>query len=372
MRILPLALVVALLMLPFATVRAAAIDCLKAAQPVEHLVCDDPELLRLDGLLNQAFAKHRKAAKNPKPLVEAQRDWADRRGPGCGLPATGDAPERDRQWSAAACVVRLYHARLAELGVPPRPPPDQPKAAQAADFLHPLCVEALLASLPVDEPARPVPLTACARGFAHVPVSETRPGLFGSAIASEGESGWFGYRVSARLGDGRDVVVVYESSGGTGVFSEVVALRRTPLDGEIQITAESLFSGGDRCNGGIETAEVTREGTLLVETYATAAELLDLAGIDPDDIDSGMPGCAACCLGRARSLVPPGGKPELVSLTVDSLEPLAGVPGPAACLGGLLRAEAPGLPHALTAAKLRAMGGRFRETCLVPAARTAP
>ncbi|MBF0334075.1 MAG: DUF1311 domain-containing protein [Alphaproteobacteria bacterium] len=367
MRLLFLIIAAALSMAPDATARASAIDCLKATRPVEHLVCDDPELLRLDGLLNQAFAKARKATKAPKPLVDEQRAWAERRGAECGLPA-GQPADRDRQWSAAGCVARLYRARLAELGLPqPAPPPSRP-----ADFLHPLCVEAMLASLPVDEPARPVPLKACGRGFAHVPVGETRPGLFGSATASQGESGWFGYRVAARLGDGRDVLVIFESGGGTGVFSEVAALRRVATDGETLMTAESLLAGGDRCNGGIETAEVTREGALLIESYATAVELLELAGIDPDEVDPSMPGCASCCLGRARGVVSQAGKSELVSLTLDSLDPLAGVAGAPACLGGLLRAEAPNLPHVLVAAKVRAVGRRFRETCLAPPPRASP
>ncbi|MBF0374334.1 MAG: DUF1311 domain-containing protein [Alphaproteobacteria bacterium] len=368
MRVLVLIFAAALATLPASTAGAAAIDCLKAGQPVEHLVCDDPELLRLDGLLNQAFAKARKATKTPKPLVDEQRAWAGRRGPDCGLPPTGEAADRDRQWSAAGCVAGLYRARLAELGLPqPEPAPPRP-----ADFPHPLCVEATLASLPVDEPARPVPLKACGRGFAHVPVSETRPGLFGSATASQGESGWFGYRAAARLGDGRDVLVIFESGGGTGVFSEVVALRRVAADGDILMTAESLFAGGDRCNGGIETAEVTRDGALLVESYATALELLELAGVEPDDVDPTVPGCASCCLGRARGVVPQGGKLELVSVTLDSLDSLTGVAGPAACLSGLLRAEAPKLPHALAAAQVRAVGRRFRETCLAPTPRASP
>lgn len=92
-------------------------------------------------------------------------------------------------------------------------------------------------------------------------------------------------------------VLVESSGGGTGQFSSVYTLGENNGDLEILDT----IAGGDRCNGGIESASVV-EGELIFNQYVTPFDFLDLADNNPyglkayDDLEA----CAACCYGIAR------------------------------------------------------------------------
>lgn len=83
-----------------------AIDCAKAATPVERAICGSEELLRLDRELNEAF----KALRDRTPegdrdaLRSAQRRWLEGRDQRCG--------------GAAICLAEALRARVAELRAP--------------------------------------------------------------------------------------------------------------------------------------------------------------------------------------------------------------------------------------------------------------
>jgi uncharacterized protein len=67
----------------------ASFDCLKAALPVEQLICSDPQLLRLDGALGDAFATYRQRLpeKDRAGALAEQRAWLAQRLKQCDVPA---------------------------------------------------------------------------------------------------------------------------------------------------------------------------------------------------------------------------------------------------------------------------------------------
>ena len=92
-------------------------------------------------------------------------------------------------------------------------------------------------------------------------------------------------------------ILVESASGGTGQFSSVYIVGENGAELEILDT----IAGGDRCNGGIESASVV-EGNLVFNQYVTPFDFLDLADSNPyglkayQDLDA----CAVCCYGVAR------------------------------------------------------------------------
>ena len=58
----------------------ASFDCLKAAAPIEQLICSDPQLITLDGALGEAFASFRQRLpeKDRAGALAEQRTWLDR------------------------------------------------------------------------------------------------------------------------------------------------------------------------------------------------------------------------------------------------------------------------------------------------------
>ena len=92
----------------------ASFDCAKAATPVEHAVCADATLARLDREVAQAYAtrQHNVSgdAATAQALRTAQRTWLGHR----------DAACKDRTGATlAACLVGVYRTRLAELSQTP-------------------------------------------------------------------------------------------------------------------------------------------------------------------------------------------------------------------------------------------------------------
>jgi uncharacterized protein YecT (DUF1311 family) len=57
---------------------AHAIDCARASSSIEHMICDDPKLMRADAALGRAYAAILKAAPDPEihaMLVTSQKRW---------------------------------------------------------------------------------------------------------------------------------------------------------------------------------------------------------------------------------------------------------------------------------------------------------
>jgi len=59
---------------------AASFDCRKASTGIEKVICDDPELNRLDGEMGRLYHK----AKNIPGMKQEQKNWVHRRNSMCG------------------------------------------------------------------------------------------------------------------------------------------------------------------------------------------------------------------------------------------------------------------------------------------------
>lgn len=94
---------------------AASFDCAKAATAVEHAICADAALARLDRELAQAYGRARatateESADRVAAVRAVQRRWLGRRGSACA--GRSGAVLVD-------CLAGLYRARLAELAPSP-------------------------------------------------------------------------------------------------------------------------------------------------------------------------------------------------------------------------------------------------------------
>ena len=140
-----LTFVLVVLALPATSVRAeqASFDCLKAAAPIEQLICSDPQLLTLDGALGDAFAKYRQRGpeKERAGALAEQRAWLALRLKQCDVPAKGGAElALEVRWRTAPCLNEMYRARLAALGAPADPPqPSLPQLADPGSFTRIAC-----------------------------------------------------------------------------------------------------------------------------------------------------------------------------------------------------------------------------------------
>jgi len=79
------------------TATAASFDCRNATTGIERVICDDPELSRLDGEMGRLYNK----AKHLPGMAQEQRDWVHRRNKICG--------------SGFACLLGETKDRVAEL-----------------------------------------------------------------------------------------------------------------------------------------------------------------------------------------------------------------------------------------------------------------
>lgn len=108
--------------LPFCMILLAAVpaaaqqpsfDCAAAAQPVETLICADPELARLDAELAQAYRAGLAATSGDAQdtLRLGQRTWSANRAGACGVEDEAALDVED----AIGCLSALYRARIAAL-----------------------------------------------------------------------------------------------------------------------------------------------------------------------------------------------------------------------------------------------------------------
>ncbi|MGE5441563.1 MAG: lysozyme inhibitor LprI family protein [Bacteroidota bacterium] len=189
----PFVLVFAAAALGWTPVRAgqASFDFLKAAAPIEQLICSDPQLLTLDRALGDAFAayqRHLPDKDRTGALVE-QRSWLAARLKQCGVPTKEEEVEPEVRWRTAPCLEEMYRARLAALGAPTETPPPLPQTAEPG-FIHPACLWTIVEQDSEEQaaaaPAPRIPLAACARGSRHIPVSAGNEGSFSAPGAVDG------------------------------------------------------------------------------------------------------------------------------------------------------------------------------------------
>jgi uncharacterized protein len=358
----------------------ASFDCLQSQQPIETLICSDPQLIELDGALGAAFLAYRQhlAAKQREPALEEQRGWLAERLSRCGVPAKGSDVADEVRWRAAPCLDEMYRTRLAALGAPHPALPAAAVIAAQPGFIHPACLWSIIeqdiesSADTTNEQRVRIPLAACARGNRHIPFSQDAQGALSAKGASDGYGTWLSYRVVGTLPDGRDVAIVWYNAGGSGQFSELYLLRRTsaPDQSEVLLSGELMAGGGDRCNGGIEEARLIDSGSVEIDYAVTPLDLLSEA--DEELADANMDSlalCAACCTGTVRRRLAIATKNETtVSATVDRLLSREigedeGEPAQA-CFDNILGKAAGTLPHTFLAPELTAIALRFAKNCV--------
>jgi Uncharacterized protein conserved in bacteria, putative lipoprotein len=343
-------------------------DCNNASTTAEKLICSDAALSRLDKSLADSFQGLRQQRTGPAHdrLVGEQRAWLTARDRTCGIPAGGAEPTLAQRWTWAPCLAEQYRVRLTQLGVSV-PPVERPAAANATGFIHPLCLDLATGGRAGEGDDSPIPilLDDCNRGYRHVDVDVGDRGMIGASGAVGGFPTWFSYRPIGRLTNGESVVLVEWSGGGTGQFSEIDSIRSTTDGGETTISARNLLGGGDRCNGGIESASMRGESAIDVVVRATPADIVAAGdpGIDVYGYD--LASCAICCAGTIAYRFDVGANKQAVaSATVGERlsEQQDAAQDAQACFDRLV-ATGGNLPRTFDAAALAQLAQRFREGC---------
>lgn len=88
---------------------AASFDCTKATSKIEEIICRYNHLSQLDEVLTRAYQERLRELKETKYLREQQRTWLS---------------EVRNRCMDAACLVKVYQKRLAQLSVAPTFPSD--------------------------------------------------------------------------------------------------------------------------------------------------------------------------------------------------------------------------------------------------------
>lgn len=84
-------------------VQAASFDCTKAQSKVEHQICDNPEISKLDEKLSAAYKITLQDEKQTDTIKKAQKQWMKER----------------NACSSTDCLARTYQSRISELAVTP-------------------------------------------------------------------------------------------------------------------------------------------------------------------------------------------------------------------------------------------------------------
>ena len=91
---------------------AASFDCLKAASPIENLICSDEKLANLDREMMALFTAMRNAIGNEEARqgqLQEQRAWLKARLTTCKVPSSGKLP--DDTSAMRACLTDELHKR---------------------------------------------------------------------------------------------------------------------------------------------------------------------------------------------------------------------------------------------------------------------
>ena len=79
--------------------QAASFDCAKASTKIEHLICDNPEISKLDEAMAESYKEALKDHAHAKAIRQAQREWIKER----------------NHCDDAACVQHIFETRLSAL-----------------------------------------------------------------------------------------------------------------------------------------------------------------------------------------------------------------------------------------------------------------
>jgi hypothetical protein len=251
------------------------------------------------------------------------------------------------------------------------PDPALPSPAGAGDpgFLHPLCLRDLLQAARDGGAPEPLPLQACNAGYRDVPSTLGARGIVSAQGHEAGTATWLGYRRIGKLPGGDGLVLVYENTGGSGVFSSLERLRQVGEGAAATLVLVRFYGGGDRCNGGLRDARLEPRGQILTDAAITPADLMAAGGAGEAfqpyrDLDASAAGCIVfATLERAAD---EDGEPRLVSVTIEALPDLTAwdqPPARQACFNEEVRAAVGDLPATLDAARVRALTGAIASAC---------
>lgn len=104
-------------------------DCAKASAPVEHAICGDAALAKLDADLASRYTEELAKASDPDAMRSEQRAWAGERANACGILPGADDDAPDFSADQIACLKDLYNARLSALTAAAPVPEKAPDAA---------------------------------------------------------------------------------------------------------------------------------------------------------------------------------------------------------------------------------------------------
>ncbi len=90
-------------------------DCTKASAPIEHAICSDAALAKLDADLAARYADKLVHVADPTGLRSEQRAWVSERANACGILPGADDDMPDFSADQMGCLKDLYNARVAAL-----------------------------------------------------------------------------------------------------------------------------------------------------------------------------------------------------------------------------------------------------------------
>lgn len=269
-----------------------ALDCYDPKNVGQSAICSSERLFNLD----------RKLAENKNTNVTRKAIIAE-----CN--AGGEATLRaEDTWKTSDCLWHAFHKALniAEPNIGDK------------SIVHPVCIDSLLPSMenPDSGKGQSIDLAACQIGSRHLPFDQ--PDVKNQVFyhhdrwGPEMHSGWIGYSDIGRIG--KDALLsIYDNGGGTGTFSMLALVRGMPDEtGGIKpgdrLELIYIWFFGDRCNGGLESSEITKTGDILVQAHVTTADLLWNA---PQSLDGkwqppeGIAYSAANCIGTVKYKIDP-------------------------------------------------------------------
>jgi hypothetical protein len=335
---------------------------------LENIICEDGVIANLDTQLADAYSKKAKvlSVQEAKSLLSQQRQWLKRRYSECKITPGESDPTTDLQWAVAPCLADLYRKRLADFGVTIPQPATDGGISATTGFIHPSCLYLVVGvgswfQQNPDPPMKELPIDACNRGRSHWPMRQN-----GKFITSLGNDDGdfhqeFGYWFTGRLEDGRELVVVSYWGGGTMFNTAVVAITRKTKSGQGWMSAEVIYDGGDRANGGILDARPIAGGA-IVEIEMTPLDVLDEIGADSNDARAS--GCALCRAGSEEIVLNFAKKSQSVSsIKIDGRMKSQTESDSLKCLGAVVDSRGSEYPHVFKKAQLASLKESF-DICM--------
>ncbi|WP_374654022.1 lysozyme inhibitor LprI family protein [Dongia sp.] len=111
----------------------ASFDCAKASAPIEHAICSDAILAKIDADMAAIYAEALAQAADPEALRAEQRAWANERAAACAILPGADDDLPDMTGAQLDCLLELYTDRVSVLG---SVAPAQGRAPDPAPFLN--------------------------------------------------------------------------------------------------------------------------------------------------------------------------------------------------------------------------------------------